>query len=166
MRTIKLKLLTQTDLVKVQTSARTLVEFKNEPTVKELGIDWNSAKLIDRASKATFDLDESVLPAIDSLMFVTPTKTKSGAYSYQEAKQMVKEYKDNGGNVPFNYTHASTSQLNTFLMSVEAVIAAQVALEEVAESIDDTTFIPVEDLVDATTLEELEEEAKALKGRI
>lgn len=165
-RTIKLKLLTQTSLVKVETSARTFAEFKNEPTVMELGIDWNSAKLIDRATKATFDLDESVLPSVDSLMFVTPTKTKSGIYTYQEARQKVKEYKDNGGNVPFNYTHSSTAQLNTFLSSVEAVIAAQQSLEEVSKSIGDEEFIPVDDLADFVTKDELDAEAEALKGRI
>lgn len=77
-RIIKLKLLTQVQPVVIETSARTLEEFKNEPTVKELGIDWSSTKLINRANTAVFELDKAILPEIDSFMFVTPTKTKSG----------------------------------------------------------------------------------------
>lgn len=183
-RVIKLKLLTQTELVKVETSARTLAEFKLEPIVKELSIDWSSAKLIDRASKATFDLDESVLPAIDSLMFVTPTKTKSGALDYREAKAEVKKYKDNGGIVPFNYTTAGTSTLNEFLDSIgkstscncksasTSSVKAQVInliqdnWVEVIDSEELGDLIETSELVDNTTLEDLDDEANALKGRI
>jgi len=116
-RTIKLKLLTQTELVKVETSARTLGELKEEIT--ELGIDWSSSKLIDRASKASFEVDQAVLPEIDSVMFVMPTKSKAGALGYWEARDAVKEYKDNGGDVPFNYTHKTTQELNEFLDTIE-----------------------------------------------
>lgn len=182
MRIIKLKLLTQNDLVVVETSARTLAEFKLDPTVAGLSIDWSSAKLIDRASKATFDLDESVLPAIDSLMFVTPTKTKSGVLSYKEAKAEVKKYKDNGGVVPFNYTNASTETLNSFLDTLPntcgcgVTIAASVKdlvisliqdnwVEEV-DTKEEVDVIEVSDLVDGTTLEDLDNEAQALKDRI
>lgn len=157
-RVIKLKLLTQNELVKVETSARTLAEFKAESVVKGLDIDWSSAKLIDRASKVSFDLDESVLPAVDSLMFVTPTKTKSGVYGYKEAKQLVKEYKEKGGNVPFNYTHASTEQLNNFLTAVQT-------LEEVIEDIEDEEFIAVSEIAEVITNDELDAEARELKSK-
>lgn len=165
-RVIKLKLLTQNELVKVETSARTLGEFKNESAVQSLGIDWNSTKLIDRATKASFDLDESVLPATDALIFVTPTKTKSGAYTYKEAMEAVKAYKTSGGNVPFNYTHSSTKQLNEFLASVEKVKEAEAALEELTNEIADEEFIPVSEIAEVLTNTELQEEAEKIAAKI
>ena len=60
-RVLKLKVLTQSELVKVETSARTFGELKKEGAVMALGIDWSSAKLVDRASKASFEVDEAVL---------------------------------------------------------------------------------------------------------
>lgn len=172
-RVIKLKLLTQNELVKVETSARTLGEFKNELTVQNLGIDWSSTKLIDRATKASFDLDEAVLPATDALIFVTPTKTKSGAYSYREAIEAVKTYKANGGKVNFNYTHASTKQLNDFLNTIEKVEEARAAqnkaekaLEELAEDIEAEEFIPMHEIAEVLTNTELQEEAEKIAAKI
>lgn len=147
-RVIKLKLLTQTDLVKVETSARTLGELKQESLVKALGIDWNNAKLIDRASKASFDLDESILPAIDALMFITPTKTKSGAdLLYKEVKAKIKEYKENGGVVDFNYTQATTAQLNEFWNKVSTTkpsTSAKHSVQEVKKVVESVKATKVE----------------------
>jgi hypothetical protein len=118
-RTIKLKLLTQQDLYPVSTSARTLGEFKQEEVVKSLEIDWSATKLIDRATKSTFDLDESILPEVDSIMFITPTKTKAGAYTYKECQAKLKAYKENGGTKVFNYTGATTEKLNQFVAEID-----------------------------------------------
>ena len=211
-RIIKLKLLTQVALVKVETSARTLAEFKAEPSVLELGIDWSGAKLIDRASKATFDLDEAVLPAIDSLMFVTPTKTKSGGcdYSHKECLEIIKVYKNGGNAVPFNASRTSTTALNKFID--DCIDYPDLLLYDVNE--DGDTFLEsssnnnkykkdvdsilegecgcgkddtedsmktiiinlikkfwieesnVVELVDETTLEDIDSEAKLLEGRV
>jgi S-adenosylmethionine:tRNA-ribosyltransferase-isomerase (queuine synthetase) len=107
------KLLTQSGLLKIESSARTFGELKEEPELKKLNIDWSSSKLIDKDSKVSFDLDESVLPAIKCLMFVTPTKTKSGQdLPYKEVKAKLKEYVANGGVLDFNYTQATTAKLN------------------------------------------------------
>lgn len=160
-RVIKLKLLTQTDLVSVQTSARTFGEFKEEKVVKDLGIDWSSAKLIDRASKVSFDLDESVLPAINALMFVTPTKTKSGLIAYKEVKSLIKDFKAKGGYVPFNYTQATTAQLNEFWDSLNRVT-------EVVDESETCIRTPVyyeSDLAELLTKDQLDSEAKELKEK-
>jgi hypothetical protein len=131
-RTIKLKLLTQQDLYPVSTSARTLGEFKQEEAVKSLEIDWSATKLIDRATKSTFDLDESILPEVDSIMFITPTKTKAGAYTYKECQAKLKAYKENGGTKVFNYTGATTKKLNQFVAEIEEI--DETIPEELVES--------------------------------
>jgi CRISPR/Cas system CSM-associated protein Csm2 small subunit len=180
MRTIKLKLLTQTALEVVETSARTFGEFKSE--ISNLGIDWTSAKLIDRATKASFEIDEAVLPSTDAVMFVMPTKSKAGAnLGYKEVKQLIKEYKDNGGIVPFNYTQATTEQLNKFwdsIKSIEEVIEETKDSEEniiylapgntytlVVEEWRDIDGYEEVELLDETTLEDLDDEAVELKQK-
>lgn len=161
-RVIKLKLLTQTDLVKVETSARTLGELKSESIVKGLNIDWASAKLIDRASKASFDLDEAILPAIDALMFVTPTKTKSGAdLPYKEVKAKIKEYKDKGGIVNFNYTQATTSELNTFWNTISTTKPSVTEVKKVVESVKTNS----EEVKELSKLEKLEAKFDALMSK-
>lgn len=176
MRILKLKVLTQNELVKVETAARTFGEFKAEVT--NLGIDWSSVKLIDRASKATYEVDNAVLPSVDAIMFVMPTKSKAGAdLSYKDAKEAVKQYKMNGGNVPFNYTQASTEQLNKFLAGVQTTkeVAEEVNEEEVTEVIflkpgvytivveSDLEDVEEINLIDFTTEEDLAAEAEELK---
>ena len=79
MRTIKIKLTTQANPVSIETSATYLSEFKSEPKVQELGINWGASKLIDKDSKITMELDDTLLPAGDAYFFVFPTKTNSGA---------------------------------------------------------------------------------------
>jgi hypothetical protein len=119
-RLIKMKLLTQDMPVKIETDARTLGELKNVPEVKKLSIDWNNTKVINKADKASFELDESILPAIECWLFITPTKTKSGTdLPYKEVKAKIKEYKEKGGDVPFNYTQATTADLNAFWKKVQ-----------------------------------------------
>ena len=189
MRTLKIKVLTQSELVKVETSARTFGEFKKEAIVAELGIDWTSAKLIDRASKATYEVDEAVLPATDAIMFVMPTKSKAGAdLSYKTVKDLIKTFKAHGGIVPFNYTQASTEQLNKFWNSVKD---GKAAVEEIQEELNSETPCTEEletitlkpgkyilqidgyeideesevHFVDETTLEDLEDEAQLLMGK-
>ena len=175
-RTIKLKLLTKLALETVETSARTFGELKAE--IASLGIDWNSSKLIDRASKASFEMDDSVLPATDAIMFVMPTKSKAGAgLEYKDVKAKIKAFRANGGNVPFNYTQATTQQLNSFWDTVEA--QAQVVNEIQEEDDEELPVITLEpgvykvvvngskpvilEYVDETTLEDLDVEAQELK---
>lgn len=184
MRTLKLKMLTQNDLVKVETAARTFGEFKAE--VANLGIDWANVKLIDRASKATYEVDDAVLPSVDAILFVMPTQSKAGAdLPYKEVKELVKNFKANGGVVPFNYTQASAETLNKFWASVQShqAVTEEVKQEVEEENAPETIYLKpgvytlvVEgdaiemgeevELVDETTLDDLQAEAEALKSVI
>lgn len=117
-RTIKLKIDGQEQLLVVKSSARTIGELKNEVT----SVNWKNTAVIDRASKNMLAVDESLLPAEECLLFVMPQKSKSGAYvelSYKEAKARVKELKNNGVTVDFNYTQATTARLNEFLKAYD-----------------------------------------------
>lgn len=169
-RTIKLKLLTQTELVKVETSARTLAEFKKE--VENLNIDWSSTKLIDRASKASFEIDSAVLPEIDSIMFVMPTKSKAGASYQQELRGKIKELKTNGYNIPFNYTTASNAVMEAFLESVEntneeEVFDSEIILEPGVYKLTVKGSENVKiNLIDETTEEDLDLEAEQIKRQL
>lgn len=165
-RKISLKVLTQNELVKVETAARTFGEFKTE--VANLGIDWSSVKLIDRATKATFEVDDTVLPATDAIMFVMPTKSKAGASYQAELRTKIKELKENGVIIPFNYSHATNAQMKAFLVSVETpeeddeeniIYLKPGVYTLVVESVELGKEI---ELVDETTLDDLEEEAQAL----
>ena len=176
-RVLKLKVLTQNELVKVETSARTFGELKKEDAVMALGIDWTSAKLIDRASKASFEIDEAVLPATDAVMFVMPTKSKAGASYQAELRAKIKQLKEDGVEVPFNYTHATNSQMEAFLASVETVEEETPCTEELevitlkpgkyilqVDGYDNEEVEEVE-LLDQTTLNDLEDEAQMLMGK-
>ena len=172
-RVIKLKLLTQTELVKVESSARTFGELKSELKSKQINIDFSSAKLIDKLSKASYEVDEAVLPAVDCLMFVMPTKSKAGAdLPYKEVKELIKNYKAQGGIVDFNYTQATTAQLNEFwnkvknqgtLKASKSISGSQTLKKEVVVK---ESGIPENQLVDTTTLADLDEEAKDLQKKI
>jgi hypothetical protein len=178
-----MKLLTQDMPVKIETDARTLGELKNVPEVKRLSIDWNNTKVINKADKASFELDESILPAIECWLFITPTKTKSGQdLPYKEVKAKIKEYKEKGGKVDFNYTQATTADLNKFWNKVKGSkpivgqskpIAKKVAevvtnVKAKAESIKETPkedTILVKDIADVVTKAELQSEAQYLKNK-
>jgi hypothetical protein len=188
-RTIKLKLLTQTGVVKVESALRTFGELKQDPTVKKLGIDWQNTKLIDKDTRATFDLDDSILPAIDCILFVTPTKTKSGAdLPYKEVKQKIKEFKEKGGLVPFNYTQATTEDLNKFWnkaksiklsarkegkpvakakASIDKMVGSLIGKKEEAK-LKETIIpsIPLGEIVEVVTKEDLQKEAEEIKSLV
>ena len=78
MRTIKVKLTTSAKPVSINTNATYLKEFKQEPSVRALNLNWDSIKLIDKDSKLSLELDDSLLPAGDGYLFCFPIKTKSG----------------------------------------------------------------------------------------
>lgn len=194
-RTIKLKLLTQTSLVAVETSVRTLAEFKELPEVIKMDLKWNQIKLIDRATKNSIDLDSALLPAIDCIIFVTPTKTDSGMSSRAELYEVIKEMKANGIEVPFNMTQVRTSVLEEFIEDNEVkavenhrkeptpepnsdialyqIIDAEnglVVLRQVdafeAEDIADCEGCLLEELADFITNDELDEEQQEIVNEL
>lgn len=185
-RIIKIKLLTQVSLVSIESNARTFGEFKREEAVKALNINWNQVKVIDRASKVSFDMDESVLPAIDAIFFITPTKTDSGmGDTRSNLYAEIEELKQHGVAVSFNYTRKSNAFLKEFCEACWEQLEADNAPEELTleEKLHDfmgsinsqienfilentcqcteVEFKEVE-LLDTTTTNDLDKEAKSL----
>ena len=198
-RTIKLKLLTQSGLVKIESSARTFSELKQDALIKKLEIDWDHTKLIDKATRnVVSDLEDSVLPAIDCILFVTPNQTKSGAeLPYKEVKVKIKEYKENGGEVPFNYTQSTTKKMNdfwnkvknqkpvesqevekvsddlvkdeSFIEKLAGSIASKLGFSKKTEDVETKEeepiipSIPLEDIAEVITNQELQDEVESLE---
>lgn len=114
-RVVKLKLMTQQALVSIETGVRTFEEFKALPEVIAMNLQWDQITLIDRATRNTISLDGALLPNIDCLLFVQPTKTKSGGATRSELYAIIKEMQANGIEVPFNMTQTRTSVLEEFI---------------------------------------------------
>lgn len=74
MREVVLKMTTQKDLIKHQSAARTFGELKKEMRQ----VKWTGMRVVERASKATLQMDDAVLPQGDFLLFLVPEKVKSG----------------------------------------------------------------------------------------
>ena len=195
-RVIKLKVLTATSVVTIVTNASTFGEFKTLPEVMALGINWTSAKLIDRATKASFELDDSVLPAIDCILFHTPTKSKAGLNwneaSYKDCKAEIKKLKDNGTYIPFNYTQSTTKDMQNFLgdyysttetcpshesteeMDEDVVneLISNIAMLlndlkiEVAKRTAQAVVTPIDYVVNGVTMEDLEAEFAAIQKQL
>lgn len=114
-RKLRLKIGLQAQLMDITTDVRTFGEFKSLPQVQELSIDWGQNKLIDRETKNSFDIDEAILPAIESILFVVPSKTKSGGLSYAEAKKKILQLIEEGKMEKISWMGKSTEDLNKLL---------------------------------------------------
>lgn len=82
MRKIRLKLLTQSQLVTLNTEAYTFAELQkeveNHPELKDVVVSGKS-QFIDNATKAVYGtIPDAILPVGDCLMYVVPTQTKLG----------------------------------------------------------------------------------------
>lgn len=183
-RTIKIKTDEQASLITVETSATTLGELK-----KEVSINWDNTSVVVKDTKTSLPFDESILPGGNTLLFVFPQKSKSGAYNYKEAKAKIKALKEVGVTIPFNYTIASTEVLNKFLeayklledecteasevetIKLEAgkkyllVVEGNMTKEVIVERIPEG-YVSTKILVDTTTIAELDAEYSAMKKRM
>jgi len=74
MRKVVLKMTTQKDLIEHQSEARTFGELKKE--LKQ--VKWSGMRVVERASKATLQMDDAILPQGEFLLFLVPEKVKSG----------------------------------------------------------------------------------------
>ena len=74
MRKVVLKLTTQKDLINHESSASTFGELKKEMRQ----VKWSGMRVVERASKATLQMDDAVLPQGDFILFLVPEKVKSG----------------------------------------------------------------------------------------
>ncbi len=183
-RIIKIKTDEQAKLLTVKTSATTLGELK-----KEVNINWDNTSVVVKDTKTSLPFDDSVLPSGNTLLFVFPQKSKSGAYSYKEAKAKIKALKKAGVVIPFNYTIASTEVLNKFLdfyestyeltkedsevetIKLEAgkkyllVVEGNMTKEVIVERIPEG-YVSTKILVDTTTIAELDAEYSAMRERM
>jgi hypothetical protein len=200
-RIVKLKLTTQTALLPITTSARTVAELKAELNID---IDWSKHTIIERSTKATLSFDDSVIPATDCILFIMPLETKSGVWTplnRKEAVATIKMLKELGTKIPFNYTQTSTDDLNVFLKNNQPKKEKNTIAQKIEEKkavVEETSTEPnvirltagtytlivegttqtmvvekmpegcvnINILVDDTTLEDLDKEAKALKKKI
>jgi hypothetical protein len=74
MRKVVLKLTTQKDLIEHESSATTFGELKRE--LKQ--VKWSGMRVVERATKATLQMDDAVLPQGEFILFLVPEKVKSG----------------------------------------------------------------------------------------
>lgn len=187
-RIIKIKTDEQAKLLTVETSATTLGELK-----KEVNIDWNNTSVVVKDTKISLPFNDSVLPSGNTLLFVFPQKSKSGAYSYKEAKAKIKALKEIGVTIPFNYTITPTEALNEFLEAYESledkcttldkeasevetikleagkkyllIVEGNMTKEVIVERIPEG-YISTKILVDTTTIAELDAEYSAMRERM
>ena len=84
MRKIRIKSPDRQNLVVIETSAVTKGQLIEEITSLELGISTVDINFVDYHSDVTYSLDGAVLPGIDCLLLIVPTKTSQGAFDYTE----------------------------------------------------------------------------------
>jgi hypothetical protein len=183
-RTIKIKTDEQASLITVETSATTLGELK-----KEVSINWDNTSVVVKDTKISLPFNDSVLPSGNTLLFVFPQKSKSGAYSHKEAKAKIKALKKDGVVIPFNYTIVSTEVLNKFLEAYESledecnkasevetikleagkkyllIVEGNMTKEVIVERIPEG-YVSTKILVDTTTIAELDAEYSAMRKRM
>ena len=165
MRTIKIKLTTQANPVSIETSATYLSEFKSEPKVQELGINWGASKLIDKDSKITMELDDTLLPAGDAYFFVFPTKTNSGAnynaWSYGSLRQECARLLPKG---TISATPTKSEMIRALTSMDNEKSASKVNAAEVVKPVEEVKEVILYNITTSETLaKEYEDIAKRLK---
>jgi len=74
MRKVVIKTAAQKDPIEHESSAATFGQLKKE--LKQ--IKWSGMRVVERASKMSLQMDDSVLPQGDFVLFLVPEKVKSG----------------------------------------------------------------------------------------
>ena len=98
-RSVKLKVTTQKDLIKAESSARTFGELKSELS----NVKWDGMRVVVRETKNTLQDDGALLPAGDFVLFLVPEKVKSG---------MGKKKLKNIATASYNDLRSHASHLN------------------------------------------------------
>ena len=165
MRTIKIKLTTQANPVSIETSATYLSEFKSEPKAQGLGINWGASKLIDKDSKITMELDDTLLPAGDAYFFVFPTKTNSGAnynaWSYGSLRQECARLLPKG---TISATPTKSEMIRALTSMDNEKSASKVNAAEVVKPVEEVKEVILYNITTSETLtKEYEDIAKRLK---
>lgn len=102
-----------------ETTVETWGELKEE--LAEI-FDFGSLNATESITRCDLSVDAAILPKQDFVLFLRPKDTKLGAYSYKEAKSLVKEDKNLQKRIKdaygTDYTHLSTNQLNEAIENV------------------------------------------------
>lgn len=100
-------------------------KFEHETSATNWGVlkselksvfDFNTLNATENITRRDLTVDTAILPTEDFILFLRPKTTKSGAYTYKEAKAIVKADKNIQQFIKdayaTDYTHLSTAQLN------------------------------------------------------
>ena len=142
MRKIKVKSPDRSDLVVFETNAVTKSDLMVE--LSNVGISTNNINLVDYHSDVTYELDQAVLPAIDCLLLVVPTKTSQGAldYNVEELNEMsYNELRSYGSKL--NKTGAGIDLSGKREDILERLIAYTYETVKEAVETDDIVYIPI-----------------------
>ena len=184
MRKISFKLLTQSSLVSIETSARTFGELKTAVSEAGLGdaVSFANNQFIDKATKVAYSkIDDAVLPATECILFVVPLQTKSGvdvdSMTYLQVRDYVSELNKTQGAKISIIGSAETlrNKVKEFLGANEPVPSVDMkaclqaireACTTILDQVDVLESMPVstpEEVAFSVTLKELQNEAENLK---
>lgn len=142
MRKIKVKSPDRSDLVVFETNAVTKSDLLAQ--LSNVGISTNNINLVDYHSDVTYELDQAVLPAIDCLLLIVPTKTSQGAldYTIEELSEMgYNELRSYGSKLNKAGTKIDLSGKRGDIL--ERLIAYTYETKEEDAETDDIVYIPI-----------------------
>jgi hypothetical protein len=136
----------------IESSATTWGDLRQE--INEAGFDTSSLLATESVTRRDLNNTEAVLPEGEFTVFLRPRSTKSGAYSYREARAEISDLIETYGeqakehfckSYDKNYTHMTTAELNTAIEEFSPLEDKQVA-EEAAPSMNDNVDKAVDSL--------------------
>ena len=99
--------------------------------------DFESLNATENITRRDLTVDTALLPTEDFILFLRPKTTKSGVYTYKEAKATVKADKNIQEYIKqayaTDYTHLSTAQLNEAIGRFYPTPSAPQTVENTAE---------------------------------
>ena len=147
MRTISIKTDESLELLKIKTDVKTFKELKDlTPQIK-----WADSSVIIRSTKTSLQFDDALLPAENFMLFVFPIKTKSGS------DKLFNEFINSLEQVIKKYKAGDEEEIITLDPTKKYTIKFEVD--------KNGKYIEKSLLVDATTIEELDEEYDELLDR-
>lgn len=145
-RKVTLKVTSQKDLIKAESSARTFGELKKEMK----SVKWDGMRVVVRESKNTLQDEAALLPAGDFVLFLVPEKVKSGGKDKKKLKKIDVE------TASYNDLRSHASVLNNLKSAGiamnggtedlrKAVKAYYAALETPGTADDDAALAAIEE---------------------
>lgn len=185
-RTVTLKLTSQRNLVRKETSARTFGELKKELSDQ---VSFNGMKVIERTNKVTLEADDAVLPATDFMLFLVPQKVKSGAVeklddidqaSYNDLRSHGSFLnKTKGANINLDggteslrkeiskYYQSESEPVNESVVAVEEARAnVNQVFDKLVEAVKNAEGVDNTEYVIKTSMEDLDQEIVAIRSQL